>query len=634
MMKLLVAYNADLDSELNEDTGQTGLQLAAEQGHIHIVTHLLDTGAYVDAKPYRENGRTALEAAVEQGHSDIVKILLDHNVQTNAKPSRANGRTVLQIAIENGHIDIVAELLAHKADVNACRGSRTPLQTAVDCGVRSMVQLLLDNNADLDANETKESDLTLLQRAIVAGNTGVVKALLVYGVNVNARASHTGWTALQLAALYGHLAIAWLLLRNGASVNSEPSCYTHRALNAAIRNEHVKMVKLLIKNNAQVNAKAVHVGTRTPLQIAAWTGNLEIVKILLTSGADVNGEPSVNGRTALQEAVSGGRVELVRLLLEHKADINASPANRNGWPAFLMAVDSGFLGIVKLLLNTDADINPQLSDQIAISATTTDRFGFHPSMLDLLLHHEAKQRSNVLSGDIALLALVDFLSGTLTHGTFEFLDENGGTESTIGLNANMAGFPGFDPHFALALLGPIVLSFVKATLARVLLTRRVAYWGMEKDPWMKSLQATLITTTTMLYLPKKVQSMRQLFDDGIFTTLISWAIQFLLHYSRFKDAPWSTVICSPVLIRLITMRPNSKGSIARFLLELLVHRCFARDGALSYTIRGQILRYLIHLVCLPQGATKRCSTRDSRKPGVAHARVVARGLALSVTWDV
>lgn len=564
MMKLLLAYKADLNSELNEDTGQTVLQLAVEQGQIHIVTHLLDIGADVDAKP-----------------------------------SSAHSRTVLHIAVENSHVDIVIELLTREIDVNACWGSRTPLWIAVESGYCVMVQLLLDNNAALETKETKENDLTLLQTAIVAGHTGVVKLLLRYGVNVNARASHTGWTALQLAALYGHLAIARLLLRNGARVNSDPSRHTHRALNAAIRNEHVQMVKLLIKNNAEVNSKAVDVGSRTPLQIAAWTGNREIVKLLLDSGADVNGEPSVNGRTALQEAVSGGRVKLVRFLLERKADVNAWPANRNGWPAFLTAINSGFLGIVKLLLNTDADINPQLSDQIPIIATTTDRFGIqrhHPIMRDLLLHHEAKQISDVLWGDIALLALVDFLSGALPHATSEFLDGNGRTESSIMLDASMAGLPGFDPDFALPLLGPLGLSFVKATLARALLAGAVACSSMERDPWMKLPQAVSITATAILYLPKGVQSTRKLFDGGIFTTLISWAIRFLLHYSRFKDAPWSAVICSPVLIRLITMRPNSKGSLGRFLLELLVHRCFARHGAPSYMIRGQVLQYLIHLV--------------------------------------
>jgi hypothetical protein len=60
----------------------------------------------------------------------------------------------------------------------------------------------------------------------------------------------------------------------------------------------------------------------TPLICAAGTGNLEIAKLLLDRGADINAK-AANGWVALDIAVSGGHVKMLQFLLENGAETNS-----------------------------------------------------------------------------------------------------------------------------------------------------------------------------------------------------------------------------------------------------------------------------------------------------------------------
>src|SRR5204863_636968 len=61
----------------------------------------------------------------------------------------------------------------------------------------------------------------------------------------------------------------------------------------------------------------------TPLMLAARTGNLNAVNLLIDRGANVNGADEFKGYTPLMFAATENQAEVAKLLIEHSADVNA-----------------------------------------------------------------------------------------------------------------------------------------------------------------------------------------------------------------------------------------------------------------------------------------------------------------------
>jgi len=93
---------------------------------------------------------------------------------------------------------------------------------------------------------------------------------------------------------------------------------------------------------------------RTALSFAAEDGNIEIVRLLLSKGANVNDTPYAPYGSAkpLVVASINGHSEVVRILLDNGADPNAE-----SFPALIGAAENGHEGIVRMLLDSKADPN-------------------------------------------------------------------------------------------------------------------------------------------------------------------------------------------------------------------------------------------------------------------------------------
>jgi ankyrin repeat protein len=116
----------------------------------------------------------------------------------------------------------------------------------------------------------------------------------------------------------------------------------------ALQSESPKSALVLAKHTqTQVNVQ--NLAGETPLMLAAITNHLELAKLLIERGADVN-KP---GWTPLHYASTRGHRELMRLLLDNEAYIDSEA--EDGTTPLMMAAYGAPALAVKLLLEEGAD---------------------------------------------------------------------------------------------------------------------------------------------------------------------------------------------------------------------------------------------------------------------------------------
>lgn len=151
----------------------------------------------------------------------------------------------------------------------------------------------------------------------------------------------------------GDIIVVKLFLEAGMKSTEEKDKYGFTALVWAAGKGNTEIVKLLLSKGADVNAKDKAVYGGTALMAAANRGHTEIVKLLLSKGADVNAKDEAGG-TALMAAAGNGNTEIVNLLLSKGADVNAK--DKNGYTALMAATIRGHTEILKLFKDAGADL--------------------------------------------------------------------------------------------------------------------------------------------------------------------------------------------------------------------------------------------------------------------------------------
>lgn len=341
MLEVLLKAGADVD--LANDFGATPLYLAAASADEQLTEKLLKAGANPNLGLL--SGETPLMAATNRGKLATVKLLLGHDADPNASESIA-GQTGLMWAIADKRTELVELLVESEADVHlSSKGGFTPLMFAAQQGDVDSARILLGAGANVDelmpktgltpllvasASGFEEVTSLLLERGAnpetvdSRGNTalhlavrnkkavGVVNSLLKHGANPNVRLNHPkgrlmtstelnlqGATPLLLAADINNYDAITALLDAGA----DPKIPTEQNVTALmmatgagatlseerpayVMAQTLKTVKLLVDLGLDVNAVG-HFGW-TPLHLAAYHGENDVVKFLVEKGAKLN----------------------------------------------------------------------------------------------------------------------------------------------------------------------------------------------------------------------------------------------------------------------------------------------------------------------------------------------------------
>ncbi len=123
------------------------------------------------------------------------------------------------------------------------------------------------------------------------------------------------------------------ILESGVDVNSvDKDKYGNTALHYAAYKNKTEIVKLLLSKGANVNA--VSINKETPLHLACFYGNKEVIELLLAAGANVNAV-RIDGWTPLHVAADIENISITKLLLTAGADITIK--NNEGKTAFYYA---------------------------------------------------------------------------------------------------------------------------------------------------------------------------------------------------------------------------------------------------------------------------------------------------------
>ena len=129
----------------------------------------------------------------------------------------------------------------------------------------------------------------------------------------------------------------------------------------ACRHGHLEIVKILIDSGANLNLRGNELAREgyTALIYSAYNGHQKIVEALVEAGADVNIQNTYE-QTALIISSEQGHLETVKVLIEAGADVNlqgqAEWTIEKGWTALIHASRVGHLEVVKSLIDAGADL--------------------------------------------------------------------------------------------------------------------------------------------------------------------------------------------------------------------------------------------------------------------------------------
>ncbi|XP_029955528.1 ankyrin repeat and SAM domain-containing protein 6 [Salarias fasciatus] len=377
-----------------DEEGNTALQFASAGGHEQLVRFLLRKGASVDSR--NNYGWTPLMQAARFGHLTVAHILLENGAEINGR--NRLGASVLTMAARGGHTHVLKLLLESSAYVDdydhLAVASNNNNNSCSAAGFGPAESCPGGGGGGGGGGGSREfMDITALMVAAQFGHEAAVRLLLEWGSDVNFSQKTTGWGPLMIATLSGKVAVAQQLVERGAdpdrvnvlsktafelamqlkqrdvkayldsitSVRPQTDDERRRPdVFSALKLGNSQLVKEILEEDpAQVNFSNQE--GASPLMIAAVSGQLEVVQLMVEKNADIDKQDAVHGWTALMQATYHGNKDIVKYLLSQKADVNLRA--KNGYTAFdlVMLLNDPDTELVRLLASVCMQVDKDKS---------------------------------------------------------------------------------------------------------------------------------------------------------------------------------------------------------------------------------------------------------------------------------
>lgn len=253
-------------------SGINYLLLVIEENNNDLVKYIVSENIYnLDGKTI--DGMNILHFAALKGNVDIVKFLNSLNIRTDEKTY--SGETISNLAVKSGN----AELIKYCMDLNVISTKNGNGNTGLE------MQSIGSNEDTIEFLETfiqlENPDITFIFNAIRV-------------------ATKNGYNKLFKSIFEKHKNILTL------------SCNRYNYLYLVIEANNIDLVKYILSLNIY-NLRKKTLDGMNILHFAAWKGNLDIVKHLITLKVKID-ETTHSGETLLHIAVRNGNVDLIKYL--------------------------------------------------------------------------------------------------------------------------------------------------------------------------------------------------------------------------------------------------------------------------------------------------------------------------------
>lgn len=374
VMELLKNENIDVNSKLGIEVsidgwylgGATPLILASYLGYTDIVNALIEKGVDVKAKD-DVDGCMAIHLAAANGKNDVINILLDVDA-SNINDVDNRGNTPLHWASMKDRADTVSLLIENGADIEAKDiDNWTALHYAAAFASLQTVEALVDNGADKnsltkdgnipvnyakdetiktylsggkigreDTEEVVEEETKETAADETAENTETSETITEDELNNELDTTQNGSIVdptvvdldpkqleLLIAVKNNDIIAVNALLKENVNPNFVDE-EGYSPLHRAVLNNNLDVVNVLlsykdidteIKLPYEASVDDWYLGGATPLLVASYTGNADIVNALIEAGSDIRAKDDIDGATTIHIASANGNNEVINILL-------------------------------------------------------------------------------------------------------------------------------------------------------------------------------------------------------------------------------------------------------------------------------------------------------------------------------